>query len=259
MMPTAEGGGRRVLVTGGAQGIGRAITQFLMDRGHHVAVLDRTDVQEPGLIVVRADLSDSTEVARAVDGAVDALGGLDVLVNNAGVGAAGGVEDNDDDEWQSVLDINVVGTARVTRAALPALRRSPYPAIVNVCSVASVVGLPSRVLYSASKGAILAMTTAMAVDFLAEGIRVNAVNPGTTDTPWVQRLLESSDDPVGQRQALVQRQPHGRLVTAEEVAAAVDYLASPAAGSTTGTTLTVDGGLTSLRPVRPVASSTNRG
>lgn len=192
MMPTAEGGGRRVLVTGGAQGIGRAITQFLMDRGHHVAVLDRTDVQEPGLIVVRADLSDSTEVARAVDGAVDALGGLDVLVNNAGVGAAGGVEDNDDDEWQSVLDINVVGTARVTRAALPALRRSPYPAIVNVCSVASVVGLPSRVLYSASKGAILAMTTAMAVDFLAEGIRVNAVNPGTTDTPWVQRLLESS-------------------------------------------------------------------
>lgn len=125
-----------------------------------------------------------------------------------------------------MLDINVVGTARVTRAALPALRRSPYPAIVNVCSVASVVGLPSRVLYSASKGAILAMTTAMAVDFLAEGIRVNAVNPGTTDTPWVQRLLESSDDPVGQRQALVQRQPHGRLVTAEEVAAAVDYLAS---------------------------------
>ncbi|WP_330479376.1 SDR family oxidoreductase [Streptomyces platensis] len=259
MPPTAEGGGRRVLVTGGAQGIGRAIAQFLVECGHHVAVLDRTDVQEPGLIVVRADLSESTEVARAVEGAVDALGGLDVLVNNAGVGAAGGVEDNDDDEWQSVLDINVVGTARVTRAALPALRRSPYPAIVNVCSVASVVGLPSRVLYSASKGAVLAMTTAMAVDLLAEGIRVNAVNPGTTDTPWVQRLLESSDDPVGQRQALVERQPHGRLVAAEEVAAAVDYLASPAAGSTTGTTLTVDGGLTSLRPVRPVASSANRG
>jgi NAD(P)-dependent dehydrogenase (short-subunit alcohol dehydrogenase family) len=139
---------------------------------------------------------------------------------------------------------------RVSRAALPYLRTSPTAAIVNTCSVAANVGLPQRALYSATKGAVLSLTRAMAADHLREGVRVNCVNPGTADTPWVARLLDSADDPAAERTALAARQPHGRLVSADEVARAVAYLASPHSGSTTGTSLTVDGGLVPLR-LRP--------
>jgi NAD(P)-dependent dehydrogenase (short-subunit alcohol dehydrogenase family) len=119
-----------------------------------------------------------------------------------------------------------------------------------MCSIAATAGLPQRALYSASKGAVLSLTMAMAADLLPHGIRVNAVNPGTADTPWVGRLLDSAADPAAERAALAARQPHGRLVAPEEIAAAVCYLASPAAGSTTGTTLAVDGGMQGLR-LRP--------
>jgi NAD(P)-dependent dehydrogenase (short-subunit alcohol dehydrogenase family) len=113
-----------------------------------------------------------------------------------------------------------------------------------------MVGFPQRALYSASKGAVAALTLAMAADYLHDGVRVNAVAPGTADTPWINRLLNSAADPAGERAALEARQPHGRLVSAAEVAAAIGYLAGPEAGSTTGTVITVDGGLTSLR-LRP--------
>ena len=192
-------------------------------------------------------MTDDAAVRGAVGAAVEALGGLDVLVNNAGIGAQGGVEANDDAEWHRVLDVNVLGIVRVTRAALPALRESQHAAIVNTCSVAATVGLPNRALYSASKGAVLSLTLAMAADLLSEGIRVNAVNPGTVDTPWVGRLLEAAPDSDAERAALEARQPHGRLVSASEVAAAICYLADPTSGSTTGTWLTVDGGMTRLR------------
>ena len=190
-----------------------------------------------GFDYVRADVTDDAAVRLAVEQAVVALGGLDVLVNNAGIGAQGGVEANDDDEWHRVLDVNVLGMVRVTRAALPELRRSTAAAIVNTCSIAATAGLPNRALYSASKGAVLSLTLAMAADLTADGIRVNAVNPGTADTPWVGRLLDSADDPAAERAALEARQPHGRLVSADEVADAIAYLASPSAGSTTGTSL----------------------
>jgi len=143
------------------------------------------------------------------------------------------VEDNPDDQWHDVLDVNVLGVVRTTRAALPHLRRSEHAAVVNVCSIAATAGLPRRALYSASKGAVLSLTLAMAADHVREGIRVNCVNPGTVDTPWVGRLLDAADDPAAERAALSARQPTGRLVSAEEVAAAVVYLASPAAGSVT--------------------------
>ena len=247
---TPELGGLRALVTGGASGIGLATARRLTARGAAVAVLDVAEQAPDGIALHRADVTDDAQVRAAVAAAVEGLDGLDVLVNNAGIGAQGGVADNDDAEWYRVIDVNVLGMVRVTRAALPALRASAHAAIVNTASVAATAGLPDRVLYSASKGAVLSMTLAMATDLLPEGIRVNAVNPGTADTPWIGRLLERTDDPEAERAALNARQPHGRLVSAEEIAEAIVYLASPAAGSTTGTWLAVDGGMDRLRPRR---------
>ncbi|WP_426565939.1 SDR family NAD(P)-dependent oxidoreductase [Angustibacter sp. McL0619] len=243
--------GLRAIVTGGASGIGAATVELMRDEGASVVVIDR-EIDPDDLWSERADVTDDAAVRRAVAAAVERLGGLDILVNNAGIGAQGGVADNDDDEWRRVLDVNVQGLVRVTRAALPSLRSSSRAAIVNTCSIAATAGLPNRVLYSASKGAVLSATLAMAADLVREGIRVNAVNPGTADTPWVARLLAAADDPAAERAALEARQPHGKLVSAEQVAAAIVFLASPASGSTTGTTLAVDGGMAGLR-LRPKA------
>ncbi len=236
------------VVTGGASGIGAATARLLLDRGARVAVLDRSDDGAPdGVLALRCDVTDAAGVDAAVAAVAQRFGRLDVVVNNAGVGAVGDVAANDDGEWARVLDVNVTGTARVSRAALPHLRRSPHPVIVNVCSAVAFVGVRERALYSASKGAVHALTLAMAADHAAEGIRVNAVAPGTADTPWVARLLDAAADRDAAAEALRRRQPLGRLVTADEVAAAVAALASPAAGSTTGAVLRVDGGMTVLR------------
>jgi len=253
---SSEFAGRAALVTGGASGIGLATARLLAARGARVAVLDRVRPPEDhaegeDLYPVLADVTDDAAVRAAVAEAGRALGGLDILVNNAGIGAAGTVEDNDDDEWHRVLDVNVLGIVRTTRAALPLLRQAVrergQAAIVNTCSIAGVAGLPQRALYCASKGAVYALTLAMAADHVAEGIRVNCVNPGTVDTPWVGRLLDAAPDPAAERAALSARQPMGRLVSADEVAAAIAYLASPLAGATTGTALAVDGGMSGLR------------
>lgn len=243
--------GLKALVTGGASGIGRATAELLAARGARVAVLDLdpTTVEKP-LTGYRADVSDDASVREAVAAAAADLGGLDVLINNAGIGAQGTVEDNDDAQWHTVLDVNVLGVVRTTRAALPQLRASTHAAIVNTCSIAATAGLPQRALYSASKGAVLSLTLAMAADHVREGIRVNCVNPGTVDTPWVGRLLDAAPDPAAERAALEARQPTGRLVSADEVAGAVAYLASPLSGATTGTALAVDGGMQGLR-LRP--------
>jgi len=236
------------LVTGGNSGIGAATVRMLAGRGARVAALDvAVDAVDSAILALECDVTDSASVDRAVTEAAERLGGIDVLVNNAGIGATGDVGHNDDEEWARVLDVNVVGIARVTRAALPHLRRSPHAAVVNTCSVVAFVGVRQRALYSASKGAVAALTLAMAADHVGEGIRVNAVAPGTADTPWVSRLLQAAEDPAATAEALRRRQPMGRLVTAEEVAAAIAYLASPAAASTTGTVLGVDGGMAGLR------------
>jgi NAD(P)-dependent dehydrogenase (short-subunit alcohol dehydrogenase family) len=245
--------GLRAVVTGGASGIGLATARALAAQGAAVAVLDLdpSGVPQP-LLALKADVGDDTSVRAGVDAAATELGGLDILVNNAGIGAAGTVEDNPDEQWHRVLDVNVLGIVRTTRAALPYLRRSSNAAVVNTCSIAATAGLPQRALYSASKGAVLSLTLAMAADHVREGIRVNCVNPGTADTPWVGRLLDAADDPAAERAALDARQPMGRLVTADEVSAAIAYLASPAAASVTGTALAVDGGMQGLR-LRPAA------
>ncbi|WP_031066147.1 SDR family NAD(P)-dependent oxidoreductase [Streptomyces sp. NRRL WC-3742] len=248
---TTDLDGLTALVTGGASGIGLATAQLLSERGAEVAVLDLDPKgAHAPLHGFAADVADDLSVRAAVQRAAEALGGIDILVNNAGIGAAGTVEDNPDEQWHRVLDVNVLGIVRTTRAALPYLRRSAHASVVNTCSIAATAGLPQRALYSASKGAVLSLTLAMAADHVREGIRVNCVNPGTVDTPWVGRLLDAADDPAAERAALNARQPTGRLVAAAEVAAAIAYLASPAAGSTTGTALAVDGGMAGLR-LRP--------
>jgi NAD(P)-dependent dehydrogenase (short-subunit alcohol dehydrogenase family) len=245
----SELNGLAAVVTGGGSGIGLAAARRLAAGGAQVAVLDLKPGAE--FLGLEADVTDDTSVRDAVETAARQLGGIDILVNNAGVGAIGTVAANPDEEWHRVFDVNVVGMVRVTRAALPYLRASAHAAIVNTCSIAATAGLPERALYSATKGAVLSLTLAMAADHLPQGIRVNCVNPGTADTPWVGRLLDQADDPAAERAALEARQPMGRLVSADEVAAAIVYLASPAAASVTGAALAVDGGMAGLRLRRP--------
>ena len=243
--------GLRALVTGGASGIGLATATLLASQGASVACLDlRIDDLPAPLVGFVADVSDDAAVRAAVTGAAERFGGLDIVVNNAGIGAIGTVADNPDDEWHRVFDVNVVGMVRVTRAALPYLRSSSHAAVVNTCSIAATAGLPQRALYSAVKGAVLSLTRAMAADHVREGIRVTCVNPGTADTPWVRRLLDQAADPGVELAALEARQPTGRLVSADEVAHAIAYLASPNSAATTGIDLAVDGGMQSLR-LRP--------
>ncbi|MFC7376506.1 SDR family NAD(P)-dependent oxidoreductase [Brachybacterium sp. GCM10030267] len=245
----AEFQGLKALVTGGGAGIGAATIRALSARGASVAALDLDPSGAPeGALRIQVDVTDTEAVQAAVDQAAHHLGGLDIVINNAGIGAQGQVDAHDDEEWARVLDVNVTSVARVTTAALPHLRRSEHAVVVNTASIASMLGLPERVLYSASKGAVQAMTLAMAADWVREGIRVNAVVPGTANTPWIGRLLAKAEDPVAERQALDARQPHGRMVEPEEVAEAHCYLASPRNRSTTGVLLPIDGGMTTLRP-----------
>ncbi|HZN14275.1 MAG TPA: SDR family oxidoreductase [Acidimicrobiales bacterium] len=240
--------GLRAVVTGAASGIGLATARLLVEEGAQVAGLDRDRPPDnAGVVAVIADVTDQPSMDAAAAAVAQELGGVDIVVANAGIGASGTVTDNDDDEWHRVYDVNVVGIVRTIRAFLPLLRRSDSPAIVCTSSVVATTGLVQRACYGASKGAVLSLTLAMAADYAAEGIRVNCVCPGTVDTPWVGRLLDQADDPAAARANLVARQPIGRLGTAEEIADAIVYLASPRAGYVSGTALAIDGGITGFR------------
>jgi NAD(P)-dependent dehydrogenase (short-subunit alcohol dehydrogenase family) len=244
----SEFDGAVAIVTGGASGIGAATAALLHSRGARVAVLDRTvDGLPDEYFGARCDLSSTEQVVAAVAAVAEHYGGIDIVVNNAGIGATGDIAANDDDEWHRVFDVNVMGIVRVTRAALPHLRRSKVAAVVNTSSVVAGLGVPHRALYAATKGAVSALSLAMAADHVKEGIRVNAVEPGTAATPWVGRLLDQTEDPAAAEAALKARQPMGRLVAPEEVAHAIAYLASPLSASTTGTLLSVDGGMAGIQ------------
>ena len=243
MSHTEEFAGLVAIVTGGASGIGAATVELLRSRGAIVVVFDRTAIEDS----VVCDVGDDASVVAGIAEVVGRHGRIDILINNAGIGATGGVEANEDEEWHRVFDVNVLGMVRLTRAALPWLRKSPSASIVNTGSIVSDTGLVNRALYSAAKGAVHSLTRAMAADLIIDKVRVNAVSPGTAATPWVDRLLADAEDPEAARAALIARQPIGRLVTPEEIAYGIAYLASPLAGSTTGTILPIDGGLHSIR------------
>jgi NAD(P)-dependent dehydrogenase (short-subunit alcohol dehydrogenase family) len=245
---SSEFKGLITVVSGAGSGIGLAVAENFHNAGATVFGLDIAEgAMAPFATFIKCDIGDSASVKSAFATLAGKTDRIDILANNAGVGATGTVEDATDEDWQRVLNINVVGTSRVSAAALPLLRKSKTPSIVNTCSIAATAGLPKRAIYSASKGAIMSLTLAMAADHVKEGIRVNCVNPGTADTPWVARLLAQASDPAAERAALEARQPMGRLVSADEVASAISYLASPRQASTTGTILAVDGGMQGLR------------
>ena len=236
--------GLTAAVTGAGSGIGLATAKLLKERGATVFGLDLSEGEMAGTATwLQCDVSDDASVVAAFSKISD----LDIMINNAAISAVGTIESNSSEEWLKVLNVNVLGIVRTSKSALPLLRKSKAASIVNTCSVAATAGIPKRALYSASKGAVLSLTMAMANDLVAEKVRVNCVHPGTADTPWVQRLLAQAADPAAERAALDARQPIGRLVSPEEVASAICFLASPLQGSTTASAITVDGGMQGLR------------
>ncbi|MEA2885562.1 MAG: hypothetical protein QOH32_4881 [Bradyrhizobium sp.] len=239
------------VVTGAGSGIGRATAEALLAGGASVAAVDlRPEGAPDGALAVTADVCDQRSVDTAIERVSTELGAPQILVNCAGIGAVGTVEDGEEAEWRALFDVNVMGIVRTARASLPHLRRARHAAIVNVSSVVATVGVGSRAAYSASKGAVSALTLAMATDLLGDGVRVNAVSPGTVSTPWVSRLLDAGPDPEAALASLEARQPLGRLGRPDEIAHAILHLADPRAAFTTGTILVVDGGMVGLRPAR---------
>jgi 2-keto-3-deoxy-L-fuconate dehydrogenase len=236
---------RRVLITGGASGIGAACVRRFQADGCSVAVLDRDErglATSPAELALHVDVSDAGAVEASVGEAASGLGGLDVVVAAAGIAARGTVAATEPADWDRVLAVNLRGVYLTGRAALPHLRAAGGGAIVNVASQLGLVAAANAAAYCASKGAVISLTRAMAIDHGPEGIRVNCVCPGPTDTPLLEPYFGGAADPAAERRAYEAMQLHGRLVTAEEIADAVAYLASPGASSTMGAALVVDGG-----------------
>jgi NAD(P)-dependent dehydrogenase (short-subunit alcohol dehydrogenase family) len=244
--------GRRAIVTGAGSGIGRAIALRLSGEGARVALADvdagaaEAVAAELGgeTLVQETDVSDAAEVEALVRRVVEAWGGLDVMVNNAGVGVAGTTPGTGEDDWQRVIDVNLKGTFLGMKYAIPAIEESGGGSVINMSSIAALVGLTDRAAYSAAKGGILALTRAAAIDHISGGVRVNCIAPGTVETPWVSRITAGYDDPKEARAKMQARQPHGRFVQPEEIAAMTAYLASDEAASCVGACMVVDGGMT---------------
>ncbi|HKH12201.1 MAG TPA: glucose 1-dehydrogenase [Rubrobacter sp.] len=244
--------GKRAIVTGAANGIGRAIALRLASEGARVVLADVdeeaaggvADEMEGETLVQKTDVTRDGDVAALVGLAVSEWGGLDVMVNNAGVGVAGTAVTTTEEEYERVMDVCVRGTFLGMKHAIPAIKDSGGGSVINMSSVAALVGLVDRAVYSAAKGAIYSMTRASAIDHVGEGVRVNCIAPGTVDTPWVARITSGYDDPEEARANMRARQPHGRLVSPEEIAAMAAYLAADESASVVGACMVVDGGVT---------------
>jgi len=245
--------GKRTIVTGAGAGIGRAIALRLSSDGARVALADldeqaaervATELEGKKTLVRQTDVTRAEEVEALVQGVVQAWGGLDVLVNNAGIGVAATAPDTSEEDWDRQMDVNLKGTFFGIKYAVPAMRDSGGGSIINMASIAALVGIPDRAAYCAAKGGILALTRAAAIDHVSEGIRVNCIAPGTVETPWIERITAGYDDPEEARARMQARQPHGRFVQPEEIAAMAAFLASDESASCVGACMVVDGGMT---------------
>lgn len=245
--------GKTAVVTGAGSGIGEAIARLFAQRGARVVLADiaeadvrrvTDEIRQQGgdALAVVADVTRADQVKRMIQTALDA-GGLDVMVNNAGIGYAGTVLECTEEQWQRMMDVNAKGTFLGCKYAVEAMIPRGGGVIVNIASVAGVMGVRNRFGYCASKGAVVALTKAIAIDYVQHGIRANCIAPGTVDSPWIQKVLSTHPDPAAGRKAMEARQPMGRMGTPEEIAHAALYLASPASSFVTGTCLIIDGGI----------------
>ncbi|MCS6876993.1 MAG: SDR family oxidoreductase [Geminicoccaceae bacterium] len=241
------------IVTGAARGIGRATARRFLEEGARVVMADRDlpaleaaarAMPAPDrLLAVACDVGRASDVEAMVAAALARFGRIDVLVNNAGYGIRGTIEQTSEADWDALMATNLKGVFLCSRAVVPVMRRQGGGAIVNVASTTAFVGIPERAAYVASKGAVAALTRAMALDHVRDGIRVNAVAPGTVASDYYERILAGAPDPEAMRRALWARQPLGRAGTPEEIASAILYLASEEASFCVGTVLVVDGGM----------------
>jgi NAD(P)-dependent dehydrogenase (short-subunit alcohol dehydrogenase family) len=246
---------RAAVITGAGSGIGRAMALQFAREGARVLAADVNAaaaeetaalVREAGgeALPLQVNVTEPAEVRAMLERARDAFGGVQILCNNAGIGSTTDVVDCEPDEWDRVMAVNVKGVFLGCKYAIPIMLAGGGGSIVNTASVAGMVGIVKRAVYCASKGAVIALTKQVAVEYVEQGIRCNCVCPGTVDSPWVGRLLSQTEDPQSARAALVARQPIGRLGTPEEVAAAALYLCSDDASFITGSSLVLDGGWT---------------
>lgn len=252
--------GKAAIVTGGASGIGKAISTLFAEEDARVALLDidvdsanetvkEIEEEGGGVSFFECDVSDPEDVHETVDDVVDTFGGLDVLINNAGIAHIGNVEETTEEDLDRVYDVNVKGVYNCLKAGVQAMKADDGGSIVNIASVASHVGIPDRFAYSMSKGAVLTMTYSVACDYVDEGIRCNAVSPARIHTPFVDGFLEENypGEEEEMFEQLSQTQPIGRMGDPEEVAKLCLYLSSEDAGFITGSSMPIDGGFVTLK------------
>jgi NAD(P)-dependent dehydrogenase (short-subunit alcohol dehydrogenase family) len=245
--------GKAAIVTGAAQGIGKGIAAALANAGAAVTVADVNDALGAAAaaeivargargLFVHADVTHEEEVRSLIDATVAAFGRLDIVVNNAGIVAVQTVEESSVEDWDRVMAVNVRSIFLTTRHALPHLRAAGGGAILNVASVSSFVAQRGTPAYCASKGAVLMLTKALALDYGRERIRVNCLCPGITDTPMLRYHARHADDPDAHLRQRLQRVPTGEMLFPEDMGRAAVFLCSDDALGITGTSLVVDGG-----------------
>ena len=233
-----------MLVTGASSGIGEAVVTRLLDEGATVVAADVKDAVNKNRSVdfVRLDVSLEADWQAAKEVIKERHGGLDVLINNAGILRESPIADMPIEEWNSLISVNLTGVFLGCKTMVPMLSQSESPAIVNLASIDALRGSRNHAAYAATKGGVVAMTRALAVELSDRGIRVNAICPGTVRTPMVQQMFSDADDPVALEETRVSAHPIGRISTTEEQAAAIVFMAGPDANFITGVALSVDGG-----------------
>lgn len=244
---------RRGVVTGAASGIGRATAVRLAESDHRLVLVDR---DAAGLAELAAELGGSHEVCvadlsdgkRAASELGELLGDdtLDVLVNCAGLGYAATSADTTDEQWETTIAVNLSAMFYMCRQVLPVMLAAGHGVIVNIASAGALVGLRNRVAYCASKAGVLGLTRAIAADHAGQGIRINAICPGTVDSPWIGKILAGNPDPAATRIQMEQRQLDGRMGTPEEVAEWVAFIAADTGRFMNGASVVIDGGLTAV-------------